>query len=623
VTYEGSSIPPTNAGSYVVLATITQENYTGSDNRILVIEKAIPVFSDLSAPTIKPGTSSTNLGGTLKSGSLIPPGSVSINLNGVIGSAIITDNGAFSFGFATGSLSLGSYSITYSYSGSSNYSNVVDSSRILSVKYSGSSSGGGSGGGGDGSSGIGTSTIINLDALQSSQGVFKSNASAKSSDGMFELSIPMGTSLNKFDGSGINSLTINQLSANQQPLPLLDGKILGKVYDLSPEGAIWSPSITVTMKYKQSEIISGMDEQFIKIGFWDNSAKQWNILVDSNVDVNNNVISARLNHFTSFAVIYKSFSTNYSLNSLVISPNSVSVGQKVTISSLLSNSGTAVGSFPVTLEIGGKFEQTKDVIVDANSTKILNFEFVPKASGTFSVKLNYLAGTLLVSPSNGSTFFTFSDLNINPDTAYPGDKVTISALVMNPNDSEVSYGINLKLNKSIIDSKIVTIPARGKNTVTYIFSQDLIGTYDIDLEGLTGSFQVIRRPIPASVIQKDLQIIPSESIPGGKVTIQATFINIGEVEGTIKANLIIDSKVVDSKELIIPSNRSQSVTFGILSPDKEGVMTIAINDINGKLEVKSPSSLGKIFVIIGILFLVAVVILFIIRKTLSKKRINV
>lgn len=43
VTYNGSATPPTNAGSYAVIATITDPNYTGNTAGTFVIAKATPV----------------------------------------------------------------------------------------------------------------------------------------------------------------------------------------------------------------------------------------------------------------------------------------------------------------------------------------------------------------------------------------------------------------------------------------------------------------------------------------------------------------------------------------------------------------------------------------------------
>jgi hypothetical protein len=137
VSYNGSATLPINAGSYAVVATITDPNNTGSANGTLVIAKATPVFSNLISATINWSDTPTILGGTLKAGSLIPPGNVTITLNNVSQLAAINGmTGNFSSSFATGGLAVtGSpYTITYIYVGSTNFDSVgPDISKTLTV----------------------------------------------------------------------------------------------------------------------------------------------------------------------------------------------------------------------------------------------------------------------------------------------------------------------------------------------------------------------------------------------------------------------------------------------------------------------------------------------------------
>ena len=72
VTYNGSTTPPTNAGSYAVVASLSNANYTASNaTGTLVISPATPAFSNLTPPqTIGFGTPSVTLGGTLAAGLL-------------------------------------------------------------------------------------------------------------------------------------------------------------------------------------------------------------------------------------------------------------------------------------------------------------------------------------------------------------------------------------------------------------------------------------------------------------------------------------------------------------------------------------------------------------------------
>jgi hypothetical protein len=104
----------------------------------ILLTKATPIFSNLKAPTITYGTPQISLGGTIKAGSLIPTGSVSITLNTLTkAEAINPADGTFSSGFATGSLGVGAYPITYSYGGGPNFTAAGPdtSQKVTVVQY--------------------------------------------------------------------------------------------------------------------------------------------------------------------------------------------------------------------------------------------------------------------------------------------------------------------------------------------------------------------------------------------------------------------------------------------------------------------------------------------------------
>ena len=56
ITYNGSAVPPTNAGSYTVIAAIADPNYRGIATDTLVIAKATPVITWIDPAPIVGGT---------------------------------------------------------------------------------------------------------------------------------------------------------------------------------------------------------------------------------------------------------------------------------------------------------------------------------------------------------------------------------------------------------------------------------------------------------------------------------------------------------------------------------------------------------------------------------------
>lgn len=86
------------------------------------------------------------------------------------------------------------------------------------------------------------------------------------------------------------------------PSPPADAEILGLPYKFEPEGAVFNPLITVTWRYEQSDIPSGVAEEYLAIAFYEYETLEWVKLL-SIVDTVSNTITAYTNHFTTFAII--------------------------------------------------------------------------------------------------------------------------------------------------------------------------------------------------------------------------------------------------------------------------------------------------------------------------------
>jgi hypothetical protein len=126
----------TGAGTATVTAHQTgNSNFNSAPDvsQSFTVGKGTPVFSNLSSPTVNKGTSTINLAGNIKLGSLVPSGSVSITLNGITYLTLINSSGNFSRSFTIGSLATGTYPIIYNYPGNSNFNTISDNTKTLAV----------------------------------------------------------------------------------------------------------------------------------------------------------------------------------------------------------------------------------------------------------------------------------------------------------------------------------------------------------------------------------------------------------------------------------------------------------------------------------------------------------
>jgi hypothetical protein len=120
----------------------------------------------------------------------------------------------------------------------------------------------------------------------------------KSPDGMTNMNIPSGTRLLDAAGNPLSNITFG-MPATLPPAPA-DGIIVVGI-DLTPNGATFSPFITLTMKFNPASLPAGTDLSKLKLGFWDGST--WQVLSSSQVNLQTNEISAQVTHLTVFAVL--------------------------------------------------------------------------------------------------------------------------------------------------------------------------------------------------------------------------------------------------------------------------------------------------------------------------------
>jgi len=86
----------------------------------------------------------------------------------------------------------------------------------------------------------------------------------------------------------------------------------------------------------------------------------------------------------------------FSASNLSISPSEVNIGEAVTISVSVNNTGTASGTYKVTLKIDGSVEDTKEVTLNAGASTEATFSVTKDVAGTYSVEVDGLSGSFTV-----------------------------------------------------------------------------------------------------------------------------------------------------------------------------------------------------------------------------------
>ncbi|MCK4783031.1 MAG: hypothetical protein KAV87_04720, partial [Desulfobacteraceae bacterium] len=133
------------------------------------------------------------------------------------------------------------------------------------------------------------------------RGMFTLNVSAKSADNRVELTIGKGTIGKTKTGERITQISIIPM---EDPLaPPANSTVIGLNYDLGPDGATFTPSITITFNYDPNDIPEGVNEKDLVIAMWDEDAGEWVELEGIVVDPATHTITAQVDHLTVFSVL--------------------------------------------------------------------------------------------------------------------------------------------------------------------------------------------------------------------------------------------------------------------------------------------------------------------------------
>ncbi|MCW4012214.1 MAG: hypothetical protein NWF07_04390, partial [Candidatus Bathyarchaeota archaeon] len=205
---------------------------------------------------------------------------------------------------------------------------------------------------------------------------------------------------------------------------------------------------------------------------------------------------------------------------------------------------------------------------------------------------------------------TVSNLSINPATVEEGELVTISVEVTNDGLIEFTEGVNLKVAGTTVETEMVTLMPDASTTVTWTVSEATAGTYDVEVNGLTGSFTVEAppEPEPANIVYKSIAVSPTSIEEGGSVTVTVTLENTGELSGQEAVDLYVDDVMVDSETVIVAGGATETAEF-TLTGETAGTYTVEAGDKSATYTVTAPeeppSGFPWTYVIVAVVIIAA------------------
>ncbi len=149
--------------------------------------------------------------------------------------------------------------------------------------------------------------------------------------------------------------------------------------------------------------------------------------------------------------------------------------------------------------------------------------------------------------------FTASALSISPVEADSGESLTISVLVTNTGDGAGAYEATLRIDNEIVAGQEISLAGGASQEVIFTTSRDSAGTYNVDVNGVTGSFVVKEVATPEAPAPE----APAPESPALNITASTVAIPRYDTKTNRLATVTIsykvnnDSETVNNAELIL------------------------------------------------------------------------
>jgi hypothetical protein len=248
---------------------------------------------------------------------------------------------------------------------------------------------GGAGGGGGASSLPKVGSVSLLQYLDW-QGKTRIDIKIRSDDGVVTLAVPRGTLMRDAEGKPLATLSVLAL---ETPPPPPGYVLVGHAYNCMPAGANFAPNVTITFAYNKADIPDGVSEESLLLAYWDGN--KW-INLPTTASVAGNIATAKVEHFTPFALMAYTGLTHFSASGLSIQPQEAQPNEAVTISVSVANTGDAEGVYSVVLKINGVKETEKSVTLAAGASQNVSFSVTRGEAASYPVDVNGLTGSFTV-----------------------------------------------------------------------------------------------------------------------------------------------------------------------------------------------------------------------------------
>ncbi len=270
--------------------------------------------------------------------------------------------------------------------------------------------------------------------------------------------------------------------------------------------------------------------------------------------------------------------------SMVIDPDEPLEGELIDISSAITNSGTASGTFDTSLSVDGVPEEWRKLALTPGQTAQVDFTII-LAPGEYEILITADHNATLGDPSEMSRILTvkeaypeirMSDIEVNLPEIFEGDSVVLSLNINNTGKGIGSFDLVLSVGRSDNYTRWIKIDIEPEEDIEIEFTWDAVrGTHRLwvvaDTNSTLGDHVIDRErnvtlsvaPRIAELIISNLRVTPDKPRVGDLVNLDVRITNHGNKEASFDAALSVDYMDNVTRWINISLASQESVTLNI------------------------------------------------------------
>ena len=182
----------------------------------------------------------------------------------------------------------------------------------------------------------------------------------------------------------------------------------------------------------------------------------------------------------------------FTVTDLTINPLEAEIGENVTISANVTNTGEIDGSYVMNLTINDELKQNQTIPLSSGMSQIVEFAHSETAEGNYTVKIANLTASFTVKPPAPTTStIVLSRLLITPYEANVGSTVNIKLNANNPGTAPDRLSVKLTINEALVDSRTIELDAGASSTLEFTVNATTEGHHKVKVNTLSDSFRVV------------------------------------------------------------------------------------------------------------------------------------